>query len=71
MKIPTVTAGTSRDQAIQRTQVYPIIKNVKEGSEATDKRGKKHEKKRIGSTLLTLIAKITAEVEKDEQHTCC
>ena len=55
---------------MQRTQIYSIIKNVTEGRDATEKWGKKHEKKRKGSTLHIHIAKIVAVVEKDEHNTC-
>ena len=48
------------------TQIYSIIKKVKEGGDATDQRSKHREKTRRNTTL---IADITTEVEKDGRVT--
>ena len=39
-EIKELTAAAYGDQAIHRTQIYSIIKKVKEGGDATDQRGK-------------------------------
>ena len=65
-EIKELTAAAYGDQAIHRTQIYSIIKKVKEGGDATDQRGKHREKTRRNTTL---IADIAAEVEKDGRVT--
>ena len=58
IEIKKLTAATYRNQAIQRTHIYSIINKVKGVADATDQRGKNHEKKRSVATLITLIADI-------------
>ena len=65
-EINELTAAAYGDQAIHKTQIYLIIKKVKEGGDATDQRGKHREKSRRDATL---IADIAAEVEKDGRVT--
>ena len=65
-----LTAATYRNQAIQRTHIYSIMKNVKGGGGARDQRGKINEKNRSVATLLiTLIADFADKVEKYGSYT--
>ena len=61
-----LTAATYRNQAIQRTHIYSIMKNVKGGGGARDQRGKINEKNRSVATLITDFAD---KVEKYGSYT--
>ena len=62
-----LTAAAYWDQAIHRMQKIAITKKEKESGDATDQRGKNHEKKRRDTTL---IASFAAEVEKNMVSPC-
>ena len=64
-----LTAATYRNQAIQRTHIYSIMKNVQGGGGARDQRGKINEKNRSVATLITLIADFADKVEKYGSYT--
>ena len=64
-EIKTLTDSAYGDQGLKKTQIYSIMKIVKDGGAVEDKRGGHREKKRNAS----LIADIAAEVNRDGRVT--
>jgi predicted nucleotidyltransferase len=59
-------AAVYGDRSLKKTQIYAIIKNVKEGKLTTDQ-WKLNDRRKIRN--LTFIADVTANIEKDQRVT--
>lgn len=64
-EIQSTTIKAYGDQALKKTQIYAIIKTVKEGGAVADRRGGAREKARSAS----LIADVAAEIDRDGRIT--
>jgi histone-lysine N-methyltransferase SETMAR len=64
-EIKTITEAAYGDQALKKTQIYAIIKTVKEGGDVKDQRGGSREKQRTAK----LIADVAADVSNDGRIT--
>jgi hypothetical protein len=64
--IQETVAAAYGDRSLKKTQIYAIIKNVKEGKPTTDQR-KLNDKRKIRSP--TFIADVAAAIEKDRRLT--